>query len=280
MAFRGSRSRASTAVVIQVPVTDARPAAERPPKGAADVEAAQQRRFHRRVVPQPEGEEALGGERVQERPLVGRAPEGEHAVVDREAGGAAGQAVVVQALCHLVGLDPADPDWVLDIPRELVNEGSQTFERLDLDRRRTIVLAPTTARGASKRWPAGRFAELANVLRRSHFEPLLVVGPGEEPVAAKVREAAGFNLPAAGSDLDVAGLAACLDGGDKGRGGIGEPSHRTAHRRHPSPQAVGPAGVAPHDGASLRKSSRWSSTCPSVSSCTSCGVQPYSRARR
>ena len=111
-----------------------------------------------------------------------------------------------------VGLDPADPSWIPDLPPVLANEGVRIFEQLDLDRQQTIALAPTSARGTSKRWPAGRFAELAKVLRQSSLEPLLVVGPGEEAVARSVCEEAGFNLPMVGCNLDVAGLAAVVNG--------------------------------------------------------------------
>jgi ADP-heptose:LPS heptosyltransferase len=113
-------------------------------------------------------------------------------------------------LLDVVGLDPADSDWMPDVPPELANEGARTVEQLDLDRRRTIALAPTTARGTGKRWPAGRFGELAKVLRQRRLEPLLMVGPGEEAVAERVCEAAGARLPTVGANLDVAGLAAIV----------------------------------------------------------------------
>ena len=115
-------------------------------------------------------------------------------------------------ILDVVGLDPADPDWIPHFPPEIANEGARIPEQLELDRRQTIVLAPTSARGTSKRWPADRFGELAKVLRLRCFEPLLVIGPGEEAVAEKVREAAGLHLPVVGSDLDVAGLAAIVSG--------------------------------------------------------------------
>jgi ADP-heptose:LPS heptosyltransferase len=124
-------------------------------------------------------------------------------------------------ILDVVGLDPADPSWTPVLPPELADEGVRIFERFDLDRRQTIVLAPTSARGTSKCWPAGRFAELANVLRESGLEPLLAIGPGEEAVADSVRHAAGFNLPVVGSDLDVAGLAAVVSGA---RGLVGNDS--------------------------------------------------------
>jgi len=60
--IRGKRGRAARAVVIQVPLSDARPASEKEPsRNAAERLAARERRFHRRVVLAVLGAVFLGG---------------------------------------------------------------------------------------------------------------------------------------------------------------------------------------------------------------------------
>jgi heptosyltransferase-2 len=58
-----------------------------------------------------------------------------------------------------------------------------------------IGIAPGAAFGASKRWPAGRFAQVADVLaEKLGAQCILLTGPGEESLAADVRSAAKTRL--------------------------------------------------------------------------------------
>lgn len=115
-------------------------------------------------------------------------------------------------ILDLVGLDPADPDWLPDLPPEIAHEGEDVLRGFNLEASRVIALAPTTARGTAKRWPARRFGELVRRLRQTGLQPMIVIGPGEETVAEQVCEAAAFDLPVIGSNLDIAGLAAIANG--------------------------------------------------------------------
>jgi ADP-heptose:LPS heptosyltransferase len=111
-----------------------------------------------------------------------------------------------------VGLEAADPGWLPEIAAEFRAEGREKLRELDLDHATTVALAPTTARGTDKRWPARNFGELARRLRHQHCEPIIVIGPGEEAVAERVCEAAGSTFPVVGDTVDIAGLAAVLSG--------------------------------------------------------------------
>ncbi len=70
------------------------------------------------------------------------------------------------------------------------------------------ILAPGAAFGWTKRWPPERFAALGDLLAARGFSPAVVVGPGEEALAAAVAAAARARLPVLGADLDPLELAA------------------------------------------------------------------------
>ncbi len=103
-----------------------------------------------------------------------------------------------------LSLDPiADPPLVT--PRDLCREGRGRLA--DVAPGEVVGLAPGAAGWESKRWPPERFGTLARRLDDTGRRPVVVVGPGEEPVAAQVAEASGLRLPVVGADTDVAGLA-------------------------------------------------------------------------
>ena len=106
------------------------------------------------------------------------------------------------------GLDPADPSWRPDLPAGIKEDGAAALRVAGVEGKRSIGLAPSTARGDAKRWPARRFGELAARLRARGLEPLIVIGPGEEAVADELCRAAKLELPVVGRDSDIAGLAA------------------------------------------------------------------------
>jgi heptosyltransferase-2 len=107
-----------------------------------------------------------------------------------------------------LGLAAANPVWRPTLPAVLKDEGEAVLRTAGVDLERAIGLAPATARGETKRWPAQKFGELAIRLRSRGHEPVVVIGPGEEAVAEEVCTAAGGELAVVGADIDVAGLAA------------------------------------------------------------------------
>jgi heptosyltransferase-2 len=108
-----------------------------------------------------------------------------------------------------LGLEPAASRWRPALPSELLDEGARELRRAGVDGRPLVGLAPATARGPARRWPAARFAELAHRLRAAGVTPVVIAGPGEEGLAAEV---AGDAIAVAGPTVDVAGLAGVLAG--------------------------------------------------------------------
>ena len=111
-----------------------------------------------------------------------------------------------------LGMEPADPQWHLELPACLGKTGQLDLQRLGVDQHRAIGLAPSTARGDAKRWPARRFGELATGLSERGYEPVIVIGPGEERVADEICSAADCEFPIVGGETDIAGLAAVTAG--------------------------------------------------------------------
>ena len=113
-------------------------------------------------------------------------------------------------ILHALDLPGVDSAWRPPRPPALDREGEAVLDRVGLSGDRVVGLAPATARGQAKRWPADRFARLARRLKGRGLRSLVVVGPGEEALAEEVRAAAGCSIPVAGPDLDVAGLAGVI----------------------------------------------------------------------
>jgi len=111
-----------------------------------------------------------------------------------------------------LGLESADSSWRPELPAGLRDEGEAELRSIGIDRERAIALAPSSARGDAKRWPARRFGELAIRLRERGHQPVIVIGPGEEEVAQEIWRAAQYEFPVVGRDMDVAGLAATAAG--------------------------------------------------------------------
>jgi lipopolysaccharide heptosyltransferase II len=77
---------------------------------------------------------------------------------------------------------------------------------------RLVLLAPGSAKDATKRWPAERFAMLGDLLARRRLSCAIVVGPAERALGAAVSAAARAPLPVLGADLDPVELSALLSG--------------------------------------------------------------------
>ncbi len=72
------------------------------------------------------------------------------------------------------------------------------------------LLAPGAAFAWTKRWPPERWGALAARLAAEGLRPAIVIGPGEEALAARAVDASGIALPVLGADLDPLELAGLL----------------------------------------------------------------------
>jgi ADP-heptose:LPS heptosyltransferase len=116
------------------------------------------------------------------------------------------------ALLAALQLDAIDPSWRPTLPDDLKDAGESMVREAGINRHNAVGLAPSTARGAAKRWPGRCYGEFARRLRALGHEPVVVVGPGENEIAEEVSAAAGADLPVLGGGTDVAGLAAVIAG--------------------------------------------------------------------
>jgi ADP-heptose:LPS heptosyltransferase len=113
-------------------------------------------------------------------------------------------------LLAALDLPAVDPEWRPVLPTSLRAEGERLLAAGGVSPPLAVGLAPGAAWGSSKRWPTTRFGLLAARLQGRGLQPLVVVGPGEEQLAAEVVAAAGTALPVLGTSVDVAGLAGLL----------------------------------------------------------------------
>jgi heptosyltransferase-2 len=109
-----------------------------------------------------------------------------------------------------LGLQGVDPSWKPKLPLEIVEEGARCLRRAGVSHEGAVGVAPTTALGEARRWPAAHYGELARSILDRGLEVVVVIGPGEGAFATAVQEAAGRPLPVVGGDVDVAGLAGVL----------------------------------------------------------------------
>jgi lipopolysaccharide heptosyltransferase II len=114
------------------------------------------------------------------------------------------------SLLERLGAAPADAGWRPAVPGILVDEGRAALARAGVQLRPAVGLLPGAAWGASKQWPPELFGRLVPLLMDGGARPLVVIGPGEETLAAAISEAAGLDVPTVGPELDVAGLFGLL----------------------------------------------------------------------
>jgi heptosyltransferase-2 len=116
------------------------------------------------------------------------------------------------ALLEAHGIPP-DPDPPrLPLPDEAKRRAADTLSAAGLAGvgDRLVFLSPGSARDTTKRWRAGRFAALGDLLAQRRFTCAIVVGPQERALGTDVSGAAKAPLPVLGADLDPVGLAALL----------------------------------------------------------------------
>jgi len=99
----------------------------------------------------------------------------------------------------------------LPIPPEALRRAEAALSAAEIPTgSRWAALAPGSAFAKSKRWPAERFAGLADALAGRGPSAVVLVGPGEEELGARVTSAAASRPPAVGADLDPVELGAAL----------------------------------------------------------------------
>jgi heptosyltransferase-2 len=116
------------------------------------------------------------------------------------------------AILETLGLPTVDASWRPKLPIGLAREGEEALGEAGIFGGPVVGLAPATARGRAKRWPASRFGRLAAALAARGLQPIVVLGPGEESLARELCEASDRRLPVVGPRLDVAGLAGVISG--------------------------------------------------------------------
>lgn len=116
------------------------------------------------------------------------------------------------AILETLGLPAVEASWRPALPIELAREGEEALSEVGISGGPVVGLAPATARGRAKRWPASRFGRLAAALAARGLQPIVVLGPGEESLARELCEASDRRLPVVGPRLDVAGLAGVISG--------------------------------------------------------------------
>jgi heptosyltransferase II len=108
---------------------------------------------------------------------------------------------------------PPDPDPPrLPVPPEASLRAEKALSAAGLAGAtdRLVLLSPGSAKDPTKRWRAGRFAALGDLLAQRRFTCAIVVGPRETALGVAVSGAAKAPLPVLGADLDPVGLAAVL----------------------------------------------------------------------
>ncbi|MFV2073440.1 MAG: glycosyltransferase family 9 protein [Thermoanaerobaculales bacterium] len=106
-----------------------------------------------------------------------------------------------------LGLPGADARWRPALPETLRDEGAAVLGRAGLTSGALVGIAPASARGGAKRWPAENYGRLARKLVDGGLRPVILVGPEEEVIAEEVLAAADSRVPVVGPRLDVAALA-------------------------------------------------------------------------
>jgi len=105
-------------------------------------------------------------------------------------------------LVRLVGCERDDPRPELAVTAEEAERAEAVFNRWGLrDGDRLIGINPGASFGSSKLWYPERFAAVADAFSRQGRRVVLLVGPGEEPLAREIERAAAERLINTASDV-------------------------------------------------------------------------------
>ena len=109
------------------------------------------------------------------------------------------------------GVEPDRDAPRLPVTVESLETADSALEVAGAGRDRPLaLLAPGAAFGWTKRWPAERYGNLADLLAERGYFCAAVIGPGEESLAAASAASARSSLPVLGAGLDPLELAALL----------------------------------------------------------------------
>jgi len=109
------------------------------------------------------------------------------------------------------GIEPVPGAPTLPVPPAAVAAAGRALEKAGLSPGPPpVLLAPGAAFSWTKRWPPELWGRLAALLSEAGSPVALVIGPGEEEIAARAAAAAGRPVPVLGADLDPVELAALL----------------------------------------------------------------------
>ena len=114
------------------------------------------------------------------------------------------------ALLATQAIAPDDGPPRLPLPGSAVERADAALSAAKIAAPRFIALCPGSAFAETKRWPAQRYAALADALVERGFQCALLIGPGERELGARVASAARAGVPILGADLDPVELAAVL----------------------------------------------------------------------
>jgi heptosyltransferase-2 len=115
------------------------------------------------------------------------------------------------ALLEAAGVTPDPGPPRLPIPESAAGRADRALEAAGLAPGADLaLLAPASAFAPTKRWPADRYAALADALAARGLPSALVVGPGERALGDRVAGLARGRVPVLGEDLDPVELAALL----------------------------------------------------------------------
>ena len=114
------------------------------------------------------------------------------------------------ALLVAHGIAPDEDPPRLDLPEPAARRAEAAISAAGLATANLVALCPGSAFAATKRWPAERYAALADALAERGFRCAVLIGPGERELGARVASAARGDVPVLGADLDPVELAAVL----------------------------------------------------------------------
>jgi heptosyltransferase-2 len=127
------------------------------------------------------------------------------------------------------GITPDSSPPRLDVSAEAARKAASYLDSYRIDQSsRPIFLSPGAAFGDTKRWPAERFALLADALMDEGHKVALTVGPDDVELGRLIARRARHRVSVLGADLDTGELAALFAAGRLLVGNDSGPAHLAA----------------------------------------------------